>query len=119
MFYKHLIPNAKYLTEGNSLHFQAKHADFVIVKQQGTLLAYENRCPHQKRSLSSDSERFFDDDGDYLKCRHHGALFTPSDGQCIVGPCQGKTLKRATIGLEEGDFYLLIAENIESNSAVA
>ena len=116
MFHKHLVPNAKYLTEGNSLHFEAAHTGFVIVKQQGKLFAYENRCPHQRRSPSCHTEPFFDEEGDYLRCRHHGALFTPTDGQCIAGPCQGKSLKRATLGVEQGNFYLLIGE---SDAAVA
>lgn len=85
--------------------------DFIIVKQQGDLLAYENQCPHQSRSLNYSNGSFFDEDGDYLRCKHHGALFSPKDGQCIAGPCQGKSLKRAILGVEEGNFYLLIGES--------
>jgi len=116
MFDKHLIPNAQDLSEGSTLHFQTDRTDFVIVKQKGELFAYENRCPHQKRSLNCSAEPFLDEEGDYLKCHHHGALFTPTDGQCIAGPCQGKALKRATLGVEKGNFYLLIGE---SSAAVA
>ena len=110
MFYKHLIPNAQLLSEGKALHFKAEQNEFVIVRQKGELHAYENRCPHQKRALNCQTEHFFDEGGDYIKCHHHGALFSPRDGQCVAGPCQGKMLKKATVGVEKGNFYLLIGE---------
>jgi len=110
MFYRHLIPNAQRLSEGKALHFKVNQSEFVIIKQQGELRAYENRCPHQKRALNCHTEEIFDDDGDYIKCHHHGALFSPNDGQCIAGPCQGKTLKKATLGVEKGNFYIVIGE---------
>ncbi|MEO9273984.1 Rieske 2Fe-2S domain-containing protein [Marinomonas sp. 5E14-1] len=109
MFKKHLIPNAHNLPEGRALNIKVAENDFLITKHQGRIIAYENLCPHQNRQLNWSSEEVLDEDGDYLKCHHHGALFSPKDGACITGPCQGSQLKKATIGIEQGECYLLFA----------
>ncbi|MBJ7538360.1 Rieske (2Fe-2S) protein [Marinomonas transparens] len=109
MFNQHLIPDAQSLPEGQALSITVEQNDFLITKQQGQIFAYENLCPHQNKPLSCQKECALDEEGDYLKCHHHGALFSPKDGSCITGPCQGSSLKRATIGIVEGNCYLLLA----------
>ncbi len=107
MFNKHLIPNAQNLQEGKALNIKVAEYDLLITKYEGKLRAYQNLCPHQNKRLHWSSEDSLDDGGDYLKCHHHGALFSPKDGSCITGPCQGAALKKATIGIEKGNYYLL------------
>jgi nitrite reductase/ring-hydroxylating ferredoxin subunit len=109
VFNKHLIPNTQNLPEGKALNITIEEYSFLVTKQQGKIIAYENLCPHQKKPLDDASESALDAEGDYLKCHHHGALFSPQDGSCITGPCQGSHLKKATIGIEQGNCYLLWA----------
>lgn len=109
MFYKYLIPDATTLAEGKAMHFTNERGEFLITKQGGQLVAYENCCPHQHKPLNCKSGQCLDEDGDYIKCHHHGALFSPHNGQCITGPCQGHGLKKATLGVEQGKIYLLLA----------
>ncbi|NVK73142.1 (2Fe-2S)-binding protein [Marinomonas sp. CT5] len=109
MFNKHLIPNAQNLPEGKALTIKVEKYNFLITKQKGQILAYENSCPHQNKPLNKLAEQALDEGGDYLKCHHHGALFSPSDGSCITGPCQGSHLKKAIVGIEQGNCYLLLA----------
>lgn len=109
VFIKHLIPNAQDLPEGQALNITVEKYNFLVTKQQGRVIAFENRCPHQNKPLNASSDEVFDEDHDYLKCHHHGALFSPLDGSCITGPCQGNHLKKATIGIEQGNCYLLFA----------
>lgn len=109
MFNKHLIPNTQSLSEGQALNIKVEKYDFLITKQQGQIIAYKNNCPHQNKPLNSSAEKALDNEGDYLKCHHHGALFSPKDGSCITGPCQGSHLKRAIVGMEQGNCYLLLA----------
>ncbi len=107
MFYKHLIKNAHNLAEGTYLRCQIAHDNFIIVKKNGNLLAYKNICPHQNRPLDDNSGRILDEGNDYLRCQHHGALFTLDTGQCIAGPCQGQNLKQVTLITEEENVYLI------------
>jgi len=109
VFNKHLIPDAQNLSEGKALNIKVADYDFLITKYEGKLLAYENLCPHQNKQLNWSSTEAVNEDGDYLKCHHHGALFSPRDGSCITGPCQGGQLKKVTIGMEKGNCYLLLA----------
>jgi nitrite reductase/ring-hydroxylating ferredoxin subunit len=109
VFNKYLIPNAHNLPEGQALNITVEQSNFLITKQQGQIIAFENICPHQNKPLNWSSESVLDDESDYLQCHHHGALFSPSDGVCITGPCQGSQLKKATVGIEQGHCYLLFA----------
>jgi nitrite reductase/ring-hydroxylating ferredoxin subunit len=109
VFNKYLIPNAHDLPEGKALSIKIEEYNFLVTKQQGQILAYENLCPHQKKQLNWSDNLALDEEGDYLQCHHHGALFSPSDGVCITGPCQGSQLKKATVGMEQGNCYLLFA----------
>jgi nitrite reductase/ring-hydroxylating ferredoxin subunit len=109
VFNKYLIPNAHDLPEGKALNIKIEEYNFLVTKQQGQILAYENLCPHQKKQLNWSDNLALDEEGDYLQCHHHGALFSPSDGVCITGPCQGSQLKKATVGMEQGNCYLLFA----------
>lgn len=107
MFKKHLIANIEDLSEGKALNLNVADCHLVITKHQNEIIAYENQCPHQNKPLSDVGQSPYDQDGDYLKCDHHGALFSPATGACITGPCQGNHLKRVTIGIEKGRCYLL------------
>ncbi|AEF55697.1 Rieske (2Fe-2S) protein [Marinomonas posidonica] len=108
MFQKHLIPNAQDLPEGKALTLKIEDYDFLVTRQKGEIVAYENRCPHQNKPLHWSEQEVVADE-DYLKCHHHGALFSPLDGTCVTGPCQGSHLKKATVGIEQGNCYLLLA----------
>lgn len=106
MFQKYLIPNADMLPEGEARSVKVANQDFLITKQQGQVVAYRNLCPHQKKTLTRPDTSPLDDQGDYIQCGHHGALFSLQDGHCITGPCHGSQLKKATLGIEQGNFYL-------------
>jgi|TARA_R110000744_G_scaffold213189_1_gene332109 nitrite reductase/ring-hydroxylating ferredoxin subunit len=109
VFNKHLIPNTQNLPEGKALNITVEKYNFLVTKQKGQIIVYENLCPHQKKPLNCSSDSVLDEKGDYLKCHHHGALFSPLDGTCIIGPCIGSHLKKATVGIEQGNCYLLLA----------
>jgi len=49
--------------------------------------AYENICPHLGTTLDWVEGQFFSEEGQWLMCQTHGALFKPNDGSCISGPC--------------------------------
>ena len=67
--------------------------------------AYENSCPHTNVNLNWQEDQFFSFDGLYLECSLHGALFEPTSGVCIRGPCVGKNLKKMDIVIENGVVY--------------
>ncbi len=73
----------------------------------GEIYAYRNRCPHQGTELDWMPGEVFDDEGLYLVCATHGALFEADSGLCVGGPCRGMSLDRIAIGEVENNVVLL------------
>jgi nitrite reductase/ring-hydroxylating ferredoxin subunit len=81
--------------------------DGVLVgRVQGGWRAYANVCRHRALPLDLGVRSPMSDDGRYLLCSQHGALYRLEDGRCVVGPCSGESLTRIDV-LEEGDELLL------------
>ncbi len=72
-----------------------------VVRFQGEVRGYLNRCAHVGIELDWDKGQFFDRSGLYLFCATHGAVYAPDTGKCAGGPCRGQGLQ--TIAVEERD----------------
>jgi nitrite reductase/ring-hydroxylating ferredoxin subunit len=74
----------------------------LVGRAGGRVVAYANQCQHNPAPLDlSDMPDVtaegvrrapMADDGHHLVCHSHGALYRPSDGRCILGPCYGQAL---------------------------
>lgn len=64
----------------------------ILVRGGGQVRAYLNSCPHAGVRLDWRPDDFHDYSGEYLLCAMHGALFEPSTGFCVAGPCRGARL---------------------------
>jgi nitrite reductase/ring-hydroxylating ferredoxin subunit len=63
-----------------------------VVRQQGQVAGYVDRCPHQGFPLAVELDRYLTPDGALILCGWHGAVFTPLTGACVGGPCAGAKL---------------------------
>jgi len=61
-----------------------------VVRYQGRPVGYLNRCAHAGLELDWIAGRFLDDEGRWLICAAHGALYDPGTGACADGPCVGR-----------------------------
>ncbi len=88
--------DADTLQPGQTARFQiernGKTVAGFIVNHQGRHYAYVNRCPHAGTPLDLWPNEFFTEDGRFLVCATHGAVFEPDSGRCIEGPCPGARL---------------------------
>ncbi|MGH8751965.1 MAG: Rieske (2Fe-2S) protein [Burkholderiales bacterium] len=82
------------------------HPAFVI-RYQGKIHAYLNRCAHMGLELDWMEGEFFDDSGVYLICASHGATYQPATGFCVAGPCRGASLERLAVEEKNGKVYFL------------
>jgi nitrite reductase/ring-hydroxylating ferredoxin subunit len=74
------------------------HARSVLVgRAEGALRAYANVCRHREVPLDFGADNAMSHDGRHLLCHQHGALYRPSDGACVGGPCAGAKLVAVTI----------------------
>lgn len=80
-----------------------------VVRHEGIARAYINECAHTPMELDMDDGRFFDTSGKHLVCSTHGAMYDPTDGSCLGGPCGGAGL--ISLALTENDGYIYLDES--------
>ena len=73
-----------------------------VVRKDGVLACYRNRCPHTGAPLEWLPDQFLDLDNSFIQCAIHGALFQLKDGLCLHGPCSGRSLQPVSIIMESG-----------------
>lgn len=75
--------------------FRAGEALFAgfVVRRGDWVRGYVDCCPHAGMPLALLPHRYLTAEGDFILCASHGALFRPSDGVCIGGPCAGRALE--------------------------
>lgn len=74
-----------------------------VVNVGGRLHAWVNRCRHVPMELDWVENRFFTDDGRWIQCATHGALYEPESGECVAGPPCGRRLVRIPIAVRGGE----------------
>ena len=82
--------------------FELDGGSLLVVRRDGQLHAYHNRCPHLGVELNWLPDQFLDRGGELIQCATHGALFRIDDGRCVAGPCSGKSLRPIPCTLIDG-----------------
>ena len=95
---------------GNGVKFDVDapggKAPAFVVRYDGQVHAYLNRCAHVPVELDWSEGQFFDYSGLYLICATHGALYAPETGACLGGPCKGGRLQKLSVVERDGAVYL-------------
>jgi nitrite reductase/ring-hydroxylating ferredoxin subunit len=73
-------------------YFSQSSAAFVV-RYDGQVYAYLNRCSHVPMEMDYQPNQFFDSTGHWLMCATHGAMYAPQTGHCRMGPCRGGLIK--------------------------
>lgn len=81
-----------------------------VIAHKGELRAYVNRCPHLGIELNWMPGRFLDSGQCFIQCATHGALFSPDNGLCIAGPCQGEALQALDTRIDQGQILVRFPE---------
>ncbi len=76
-----------------------------VVRCDGGVRAYLNRCAHVPIELDWNEGEFFDSSGLYLMCSTHGAIYLPESGRCAGGPCRGGRLRPITVLEKDNQVY--------------
>lgn len=76
-----------------------------VVRYDGKLFAYLNRCAHVPIELDWSQGEFFESSGLYLMCSTHGAMYEPDTGRCAGGPCRGGRLQPIAVLEHEGGVW--------------
>jgi len=76
------------------------------IRYDNVVRAFKNRCGHIAVNLDFKPGHFFNDEGDFLVCSTHGALYEPKTGACQGGPCYGVGLDPLSVIEHNGELYL-------------
>ncbi len=99
------------LADGTSAKFLlpcgGRQLECFVVRHEGRLHAFVNECRHVPMTMDWVENQFFTEDGAYLLCPTHGALYVPDTGECVAGPACGKSLFRVPLVERDGEVFAL------------
>ena len=78
-----------------------------LIRQDDTVFAYLNSCPHTGSPLNWGADKFLNWDGSLIQCAFHGALFRIGDGLCVWGPCLHRHLTAVAVIVRDGEVVLV------------
>ncbi|MDE2428432.1 MAG: Rieske 2Fe-2S domain-containing protein [Burkholderiales bacterium] len=98
------------LTEGGKgvrfpLRAAGEDAVGFVIRYDGAVHAYLNRCAHVPVELDWNPGEFLESSGLYIMCATHGAIYQPDTGYCSGGPCRGGRLRKITVEEIEGQVF--------------
>lgn len=99
------------LEDGNCRGLSFGETELFVVKHDGLLYAYINRCPHLGIALEWLEDQFLDVEKQFIHCSTHGALFLIDSGECVSGPCQGEFLEPVEICYHGDEITFFRAAN--------
>lgn len=78
-----------------------------VIRHDGQVHAYLNRCAHVAMELDWQPGQFFTQDKTAIICASHDAQYLPETGECISGPCpQGAMLTKLNVQEKDGQIFL-------------
>ena len=85
---------------------QKYRLDAFLINDKGSFYAYVNRCRHMPTPLDFVSDEFISEDGRYLRCYTHGALYEFATGLCVDGPCKGELLYSLPVRVDRDEVLV-------------
>lgn len=76
-----------------------------VLRFEGGLVAYLNRCLHVPTEMDWQPGRFLDSDKRFILCSTHGATYEPVGGRCVGGPCGRGRLTAVEVAERDGQVY--------------
>ena len=98
------------LIEGGKGHrfrvnFNGDTVSAFVVRTDGAIRSYLNRCSHVPVELDWNHGDFLDDSGRIIVCATHGAMYDGTSGRCLGGPCDGAALVGLEVVERDGVVY--------------
>lgn len=103
------IAPADEIPANGTLRFEALDGRYgvegILQRDDGTVLAWENSCPHKPEVRLDKGFGALVNDGQIV-CHKHGARFNCDDGFCTRGPCRGSVLDAIEVEVRDGAVFL-------------
>ena len=106
-----ICPSEALLDSGKAVRFEVEYfgeqAPAFVVRLDGRVCGYLNRCGHLPMELDWREGEVFDIDGRSLICSTHGATYAADSGKCLGGPCGGAPLVSLRVDERDGRIYFM------------
>lgn len=73
-----------------------------VLRVDGQVQAYLNRCLHVPMEMDWQQNEFWDGQRRWIVCATHGAAYDPQHGRCVGGPCGRGHLTRVDVAEQDG-----------------
>jgi len=104
-----ICESASLADSGKAVRFEVEYfgerAPAFVLRFEGRVHAYLNRCGHMPMELDWREGEVFDASGRDLICSTHGAVYAPQSGKCLGGPCSGTPLVALRVEERGGKVY--------------
>ena len=106
-----ICASADLADSGKGVRFEVEYfgerAPAFVLRSEGRVYGYLNRCGHLPMELDWREGEFFDLGGRDLICSTHGATYAPDSGKCLGGPCSGTPLMALRVRERDGKVYFM------------
>lgn len=75
---------------------------------KGRYYVYKNQCQHLPVELDWVDNNFLEDEGSFIICTTHGAIYEPTSGLCVSGPCKGSSLKSMSFTMTKNEIVVTL-----------
>ena len=104
-----LCPSTELVEKGLAHVFDVLHlrepARAFVLRFDGRLVAYLNRCLHVPTEMDWQYGEFLDSGKEFIMCSIHGAVYDPLSGRCVTGMCGRMGLTKIEVQEREGQVY--------------
>jgi nitrite reductase/ring-hydroxylating ferredoxin subunit len=77
-------------------------AELIVVRQGDDVYGYVNECKHMGISMNLLDDFACTTNNYHIQCEYHYATYRFTDGLCVGGPCQGKSLTPVPVSVRAG-----------------
>lgn len=113
----HLCASEALQERGDAVVFEVQQwrrkASAFVMRFEGRVVAYLNRCVHVPTELDWQEGKFLDADRELIICSIHGATYDPRSGRCVGGPCIGGRLTALRVEERESQVYWYPSSDIK------
>ena len=104
-----LCPSTELGSDGRAFVFDAllgaEPVRAFVLRHEGHLVSYLNRCVHQPVEMDWQPGMFLDAEQRFIVCSMHGAHYDVANGRCAGGPCGRGALRSLSVRESGGQVY--------------
>jgi nitrite reductase/ring-hydroxylating ferredoxin subunit len=109
------------LAEGQARGFAVPGFErkIILVRRKERVYAYLDACPHYDAGtpMAWKTDAYLNGARTHLACHSHGALFDIETGDCVIGPCLGRSLTRIPVSINQAGGVEIAVEPVWEGAA--